>query len=56
MQGLDALFLSWEWIWPLGFVLAIAAGILGSKRWWLAALAPIFSFWVSGAVLASIPF
>ncbi len=56
MQLLDALFLLWVWIWPVGFVLAAVAGIAGSKRWWLATLASVFSFWVAGAILAGIPF
>jgi hypothetical protein len=56
MQLLDAFFLLWVWIWPAGFVLTAVAAILGSKRWWFAVLAPIFSFWVSGSILAGIPF
>jgi hypothetical protein len=56
MQLLDALFLLWVWIWPVGFVFATVAGIAGSKRWRLATLASVFSFWVAGAILAGIPF
>jgi hypothetical protein len=56
MQGLDALAFVWAPIWLLSAMFAVASGILGSRRWLLAALAPLLSAWLSFSLLASIPF
>jgi hypothetical protein len=56
MQGLKMLFHVWEPVWVLGLLLALAATIVGSRRWALATLLPVISFLVSVVVLASVPF
>jgi hypothetical protein len=56
MQGMKILFHVWEPVWVLGFVLSLAAAVVGSRRWLLATLLPIISFLVSVVVLASVPF
>ncbi|MGA7343821.1 MAG: hypothetical protein WBE72_05105 [Terracidiphilus sp.] len=56
MQGLDALFYVWLPVWSFSALLAVASAILGSRRWLLAALAPLLSAWLSLILLAGIPF
>jgi hypothetical protein len=56
LEGLKALFHVWTPIWVLGFLLALVAAGLGSRRWVLAALLPVVSFLVSMIILASVPF
>jgi hypothetical protein len=56
MQGMKMLFYVWEPIWVLGFLLAMTAAIIGSRRWAFATLLPAASFLVSVVVLASVPF
>src|SRR5277367_6235235 len=56
MEGLNTLFHVWGMIWVLGLLLALVATGLGSRRWALATLLPVISFFVSAAILASVPF
>ena len=54
--GLKILFHVWSPVWVIGLVLALIASRLGSRRWIFAALFPVASFFISVALLASIPF
>jgi hypothetical protein len=56
MQGLDALAFVWLPVWLFSALLSVASGIMGSRRWLLAVLAPLLSAWLSFSLLASIPF
>jgi hypothetical protein len=56
MQGLNALAFLWLPVWLISALLAIASGLLGSRKWLYASLPPILSAWVSWTLLAGIPF
>jgi hypothetical protein len=56
MQGLDGLAFVWLPIWLFSSLFAALSGVLGSRRWLFAVLAPLFSAWLSFSLLASIPF
>jgi hypothetical protein len=45
--GIDLPFNGWVVVWIAAFMLAVAAGFLGSKRWFLAALLPCVNFFGS---------
>jgi hypothetical protein len=56
MKGLDALFYICLPIWSFSALLAVASGVLGSRRWLFATLAPFLSAWITANLLGSIPF
>jgi len=56
MLFLNALAYLWNPVWLLAFVLSIAALVIGSRRWGLAAALPVVSCWLSWTVLASVAF
>jgi hypothetical protein len=56
MLFLNGLAYVWLPVWLLGLLLSIAAMVMGSRRWGLAAVLPLVSCWLSWSILASVPF
>ena len=40
----DMTFGQWTWVWGIAVLLALGAAAMGSRRWALAALLPVFNF------------